>query len=155
WRRGMKFASLYAACFFVIACSSQEETVFLNGDSTASSMASGSGSGAGGSWTFSGAGGSGGGAEAGCTGELRSVTDGQGNVVQTCPPDQGCFQGQCIAACNAAAGSKGSIGCEFVFPTPPPFQWDLQSCYTAFIANGWEEPVHINVTYAGTTYDVT
>src|SRR5207248_9257167 len=35
----------------------------------------------------------------GCSADLRSVTDATGAVVTTCPADQGCSNGKCIAAC--------------------------------------------------------
>ena len=60
----------------------------------------------------------GGGLQYGCSGDLRNVIDGNGNVVQTCPDDQGCAGGQCVPACQAAGASKGSVGCDYVVPTP-------------------------------------
>src|SRR4051812_5058480 len=51
--------------------------------------------------------GSGGGTSTnGCSADLQKVIDENGNAVP-CPPDQGCFNAQCVPACNAAAQSKG------------------------------------------------
>src|SRR4051794_13737627 len=75
------------------------------------------GSGAGGSAPDAGAGGdvgfdAGGGdgsAQLGCSADLRSVIDANGMVVTTCPPDQGCAGGACVAACAAAAATQSNL----------------------------------------------
>src|SRR5690348_7139665 len=54
----------------------------------------------------------------GCSADLQNVTTADGSVVQACPPDQGCFEGSCIAACDAAAMTKGNVGCSFMAATP-------------------------------------
>src|SRR5689334_14762844 len=53
-----------------------------------------------------------------CSSDLHDVLDDQGNVVATCPDDQGCAGGACVPACDAAAASQGSVGCDFVVATP-------------------------------------
>ncbi len=90
-----------------------------------------------------------------CSGDLRSVIDGSGNVVSTCPPDQGCNAGKCIAACQAAAASKGSVGCDYVVSTPAFYYPDKPPCFAVFVANNWPKDVNVSVTRGGTTYDVT
>src|SRR5271169_6420781 len=57
----------------------------------------------------------------GCTGDLREVLDKNGVVLATCPPDEGCAGGQCVAACVAAGAGRGSIGCDYVVATPSFF----------------------------------
>src|SRR5581483_2769835 len=54
----------------------------------------------------------------GCSSDLQTVVDGNGNAVMQCPPDQGCSGGQCVPACQAAADAKGSLGCRYVVSTP-------------------------------------
>ncbi|MCA9654205.1 MAG: hypothetical protein KC501_30065, partial [Myxococcales bacterium] len=55
-----------------------------------------------------------------CTSDLQHVVDATtGVVLQTCPPHQGCADGRCVPACQAAAAAQGSVGCEFVVPTSP------------------------------------
>src|SRR4051794_29116591 len=45
-----------------------------------------------------------------CSSDLRTQVDFEGNVLKTCPPDQGCGPGgNCVPACQAATDSKGSI----------------------------------------------
>lgn len=97
----------------------------------------------------------------GCSADLQSVTDENGVVVQACPPDQGCFEGMCVPACDAAAQAKGSIGCEYWTPTPPFVQNESASstlhgtCYAVFVANTWGRPAQLSVRYNGQTHDVT
>jgi hypothetical protein len=124
-------------------------------------VTSSTGAGANGSSTGSfgtGTGGNSGGV--GCTADLQSTVDANGNVVAQCPPDQGCAGGQCVPACDAAAASKGSIGCDFR-PADPPFYRNGEgsiydgACYAVFVANTWSRPVKINVERGGQTFDVT
>src|SRR5262245_17835777 len=46
---------------------------------------------------------------AACSADLQSVVDAMGHVIGQCPSDEGCFEGHCMPACDAAAASKGSI----------------------------------------------
>ena len=97
----------------------------------------------------------GGGKKFGCSGDLRNVIDENGNVVSTCPPDQGCAAGICVPACQAAAASKGSIGCDYVVPTPSFYAFIKPPCFAVFIANNWPSDVKLTVSRDGTTYNVT
>jgi len=90
-----------------------------------------------------------------CSGDLRSVIDGSGNVVATCPPDQGCAGGKCVPACQAAGASKGSVGCDYVVSTPAFYYPDKPPCFAVFVANNWPKDVKVSVTRSGVTYDVT
>ena len=90
-----------------------------------------------------------------CSGDLRSVVDSSGNIVTTCPPDQGCAGGACVPACDAAAASKGSLGCDYVLPTPSFYQSDRPPCWAVFVANSWPAPIELTVTRAGMSYDAT
>jgi hypothetical protein len=94
----------------------------------------------------------------GCSADLRSVVDQNGNVVQTCADDQGCSGGMCIAACAAAAASHGSLGCDFWVSTPVTTDVESgqqQPCFAMFVANTWPLAAALSVTYGGTTYDPT
>jgi IgGFc binding protein len=92
---------------------------------------------------------------AGCSGDLRNVLDGQGNVIGTCSSDEGCAGGQCVAACDAAGASKGSLGCDYVVATPSFDAAIAPPCFAMFITNGWPADAQITVTRAGQSYDVT
>ena len=97
----------------------------------------------------------------GCSPDLQNVVDSNGNVVQQCPPDQGCEGGQCVSACQAAAANHGSVGCDFIVATPAFYSsslapyGDLPPCFAVFVSNGWGKAAKISVARAGTTYDVT
>src|SRR5262252_1450409 len=82
---------------------------------TSSTGAGGAASGAGGTGVGSLSNGSGGsGCTAHCSADLHDLVDCQGNVLKSCPLDQGCApDGTCIAACSAAAANKSAIGCDY------------------------------------------
>lgn len=97
---------------------------------------------------------------AACSADLQKVVDKSGNVIKECPPDQGCANGRCEAACAAASQSTGSIGCDFFAPDPPFYANGQRStydgsCYAVFVANTWSRPAQIKVTRAGNTFDMT
>jgi hypothetical protein len=99
-------------------------------------------------------GGAGGGAHFGCSADLRSVVDGKGATITTCPADQGCSEGACIDACAAAAASHGSLGCDFYVPTPPSYPFAGPPCFAVFLANAWPSAAKITVEYDGASHDV-
>jgi hypothetical protein len=91
-----------------------------------------------------------------CSGDLQSVINAStGAVVSTCPSDQGCAAGKCVAACDAAQASHGTIGCDYVVATPSFYVGESSPCFAIFVANGWSKPVTISVSRGGTSYDVT
>ncbi len=94
-----------------------------------------------------------GGGQLGCSADLHSVVDANGTVVTTCPDDQGCAAGACVPACDAAAASKGNVGCDFLVPTPSSYPPDLPPCFAVFIANTWPEAAALTVTYDGMSLD--
>jgi hypothetical protein len=90
-----------------------------------------------------------------CSADLQTVTDPDGNPIQRCPADQGCHAGACIPACEAAAKSKGTVGCSFVAPTPS-FQPRIgPPCFAVFLANAWSRPIKISVRRGAQAFDVT
>jgi hypothetical protein len=115
--------------------------------------------GSGGGFTTSSSSGTGGG-NIGCSGDLHSVIDGQGNVLQMCSPDQGCANAMCVPACDAAGQSKGTLGCDFYVAEPSSNGNGMGvgyigACYAVFIANGWGQPAKITVSRDGQTLDVS
>ncbi|WP_437573423.1 IgGFc-binding protein [Sorangium sp. So ce887] len=85
--------------------------------------------------------------------------DAEGNVLGACPPRLGCYQGQCIPACEAAEKAGGSIGCDYLAPSPPFFQNDLAgstfsgACHAVFLANTWDRHARLRVAYDGEALD--
>jgi len=119
------------------------------------SSSPGSGGSGGGGLGFGTGGSGGGGNELGCSSDLKFVVDGAGNVVQTCGPDEGCAGGTCIPACDAAAASKGSIGCDFVLATPSFYVGIQPPCFAAFVTNNWDKAAALTISRGGISYDVT
>jgi hypothetical protein len=90
-----------------------------------------------------------------CSNDLRNVLDPDGNVLMMCPPNQGCANGMCVAPCDAAAASRGTLGCDYLVPTPSFYPTIKPPCFAVFIANAWPSDAKVNVTLNGMSYDVT
>jgi hypothetical protein len=84
---------------------------------------------------------------------MHTVIDCDGNVVQTCPNDQGCANGQCEAACTASDETKSAAGCGFysVVPDVLPQNSLEGGCYAVAVTNAWTSPMSVTVDRAGTT----
>jgi hypothetical protein len=88
-----------------------------------------------------------------CSSDLHSVLGSDGNVVETCPSDEGCANGMCVPACQAAAASQGSVGCDFVMATPSFFPGDKPPCFAVFLANNWPLSAAVTIARGSATYD--
>ena len=88
-----------------------------------------------------------------CSGDLHEVITCGDNptVVQTCTGDQGCGPGGCTNACDAAAASKSSIGCDYY--AIPPDAWTHKSCFAAFVTNNWSSDMKVSLVWKGNTID--
>jgi hypothetical protein len=89
-----------------------------------------------------------------CSADLHSVVDCSGNVVRTCPADQGCANGQCVAPCDAANANQSSFGCEFYSLMPEGFT-QYWHCFAAYVVNTWGTPISIGVGYQGQALDIS
>ncbi len=91
-----------------------------------------------------------------CSRDLHSLVDDcTGGFVMECPSDKGCANGKCVPACESAAENSGTIGCSF-FTTPPAgerFDESRGSCFALFVANSWNRPVQLNVSYGSEAID--
>jgi hypothetical protein len=149
-------------CAFMAACSATDQpTAFeTSGGSTAASTTTttstgtGDGTGVGGGFGVGGSGGTGSNTT-GCSSDLQRVVDGSGNVIEQCPPEQGCAAGKCVPACQAAAMSQGNVGCDFLVATPLFNKNTAPPCFAAFVANDWPKATVIHVTRGNQSYDVT
>lgn len=96
-----------------------------------------------------------------CSADLKKVLDEQNQVVETCIPEEGCFDGKCIPACEAASSIQGTIGCDFWAPTPPfvfngnPNTAQNGPCFAVFLANTWDKPAKITIERGGMSYDAS
>jgi hypothetical protein len=92
-----------------------------------------------------------------CSSDLHSVIDCDGNVVMECPPDQGCSNGECVPACQAANDNKSSLGCDFYIVHPDVglgFYWE-GSCFAAFVTNSWGVPITLSLERNGQSLDIS
>ncbi len=91
-----------------------------------------------------------------CSRDLRAVVDAcdDSNVLTSCGPEEGCANGKCVPACDAAVGADASMGCEFVALPPPRQPETVGSCFAVFLANTWGTPAGIEAEYAGRKLDV-
>ena len=88
-----------------------------------------------------------------CSSDLHQVLDCNDAVVTTCPGDQGCAAGACVAACDAAKANKSTVGCDYFAYVPDAYSADNGDCYAAFIANTWGSPISITVDRGGQTFN--
>jgi hypothetical protein len=91
----------------------------------------------------------------GCSADLRQVLGVDGVSLRTCPADQGCHEGLCIPACEAATSSRGTVACDFWVGSPGSYPSALPPCFAMFVANAWPAPAHLVVSRGATTFDVT
>ena len=89
-----------------------------------------------------------------CSADGTQVVDCDGNVVETCLPDELCGAGQCMAPCDAASANKSSVGCDYWAATLDAMGGGFGGCFVAFVANTWKTPVHIDASFAGAAIDV-
>ena len=89
-----------------------------------------------------------------CSSDLHEILAcGSNTVLQTCTGSTGCGPGGCIDACQAAAASKSSIGCDYY--SIPPDAWTHGSCFAAFVTNNWDTDMKVSLVWKGTTIDAT
>ncbi|MCP4445035.1 MAG: hypothetical protein GY811_06775 [Myxococcales bacterium] len=89
-----------------------------------------------------------------CSDDLHDLLDSNGDVIETCPIDEGCSEGACIPACEAAAKSEGNVGCDFYVSTPHFYTPVAPPCFAAFVTNNWGSAAGITMTRDGLVYDV-
>ena len=90
-----------------------------------------------------------------CSGDLQHVVTEQGQIVETCAPTQGCYEGRCIEPCLAAGNSQGNVGCDFMVSTPHFYVGIAPPCFAVFVANNWPSDARLTITRGGQTYDAT
>ena len=91
-----------------------------------------------------------------CSSDLRSLVDCEGNVLKTCPSNEGCSGMTCVPACQAAIDNKSSLGCDYYAVDPDTMGGiggGAGACFAVYIANTWDTPVTLTMDYGGTSYD--
>lgn len=88
-----------------------------------------------------------------CSDDLASVMCGD-TVLFNCEPGEMCAEGQCLPACEAADVNKSTVGCRY-YTVNPDVTWSQGACFAAFIANTWNQPVQIDVSFNGLALDAS
>src|SRR5579871_4512969 len=91
-----------------------------------------------------------------CSSDLHSLVDWNGNVLKTCPPNEGCSGTSCVPACQSAQDNKSSLGCDYYAVDPDILAGiggGAGGCFVAYVANTWDSPVTLTVDYAGMSLD--
>ncbi len=91
-----------------------------------------------------------------CSADFHEVLTCDGAPVTGCVGTQGCdlATGTCIDACTAAANNRQSIGCEYYATFMQHWDGPGNRCFVAFVANTWNTPATIEVSYQGTALTV-
>jgi hypothetical protein len=98
----------------------------------------------------------GGGCSTLCSADLKKVLDCSGNVLLSCGVDEACLNGTCSNdPCGAADAAKSSYGCDYWALKPDLISEGSGACYSVFVANTWDVPVHIDVFRLGAQYTNT
>lgn len=101
-----------------------------------------------------------------CSADLHQVLDCDGNIIETCPLDQGCGGLGCVPACESAKRNKSSVGCDYWAVTPDVFSYIEEfippmgegggnngSCFAAFVVNTWGTDMKVGLEWKGQTLD--
>ncbi len=89
-----------------------------------------------------------------CSADLHDILDANNQVVQACPPDQGCGASGCVPACQAAKENQSTIGCDYYAVAPDAIPEAQGGCFAAYVANTWGVPITITGDYNGTTINM-
>ncbi|EYF08149.1 IgGFc-binding protein [Chondromyces apiculatus] len=90
-----------------------------------------------------------------CSSDLHQILDCDGNLIEECPPTQGCGETGCVEACESARQNKSSIGCDYYAVAPDIISEVAGACFAAFVANTWTTPVSIAVERDGQSFDLS
>jgi len=88
-----------------------------------------------------------------CSADLHSLVDCDGNVVMSCPGDQGCSGSTCVTACTSAGDNKSTFGCDYYVVGPDILPDGAGACFAAFLVNTWSTPVSVAVDFENQPLD--
>jgi hypothetical protein len=85
------------------------------------------------------------------------VVDCNGYLVHSCEFSELCAGEQCLPACEAAQVLRTSVGCDYYPLSMSAATWSqaYTGCFAVFIANTWNQPVHISVERKGAPLDAS
>lgn len=88
-----------------------------------------------------------------CSSDLTQIVC-DGEVVETCAPDQACANAECRPACEAARLSKNTVGCEYLAMQPETHT--RGGCHALFVANASSVSTRLGLEWGGasTSLDV-
>jgi hypothetical protein len=84
-----------------------------------------------------------------CSGDLKSVLDCDGAVLDECTDGQACLDGACTDdACEVAQASQSSVGCEY-WAIKPDLAVDNAKvgCFAVVVANTWNTALTLDVSF--------
>ncbi|CAN92598.1 hypothetical protein predicted by Glimmer/Critica [Sorangium cellulosum So ce56] len=85
-----------------------------------------------------------------CSNDLKKVLSCNGVALETCGPEEGCVNAECVPnPCEAAEKSKSSYGCDFWAVKTAQRTHATGACFAAVIANTWEKEVKLTVERNG------
>jgi len=85
-----------------------------------------------------------------CSGDMHDVVDCNNNVITQCPQDQGCANGACEPACQAANDTKSSVGCDYY--AVPATDFVGETCFAVYVANTWGSPVTLTASWGAQNF---
>ncbi len=88
-----------------------------------------------------------------CAADLHTILC-DGEVIGSCGASEGCANGECIPACDAAKANKSSVGCDY-YTVNPDVLYSQGACFAAFVANTWTTPATLTVERNGQALDVS
>ncbi len=157
----LRLVALASVASLVLACSPGQEPPAEDGQGSGAEGAGAASAGGGGIGGSTGTlsdptGGGGPGVECQpCSEDFTQVLDCDGNVVETCPPDQLCGSpGQCMAPCDAAAANKSSVGCDYYAVTLNAMGGAFGGCFVSFVANTSNQPTTIQASWGDLPIDL-
>ncbi len=89
-----------------------------------------------------------------CAADLQSIIDCNGDTVDACAEDEGCFDADCIPdPCVAAQLTESSVGCDYWAVKTDLITDGSGACFASFVANTWQGPAFLEVEYDGQQLD--
>jgi len=84
-----------------------------------------------------------------CSGDLKTVLDCDGAVLDECTEGQACLNGACTDdACEVAQASQSSVGCDYWAIKPDlSVQAAKVGCFAVVVANTWNTALTLDVTF--------